>query len=290
MLGSDTRAQPLCEEVDSIEWMAADCALIARGTIVAVKTEQATEGGVWHTVGFRVDEMLKGDKRSTLQFLVWANTIERDVSRWKEHGRPLLVFLDRSSNLAAIFRVPKFARFSFAPRTGHAKGSFLELHPDAERRAYTLDIKELAQPDEILKAVRGAIAAPTPPGKLASSWISFPGHGDLLRVTVPVDSRLEARAREWTQSADKDIRREGATALGFFRSDANVAILNGLLEDPGAWDHAMEEGGRIVRRVRVYSVREQAYSVLKAWGYDVPEPLLRQPIPLEPNAEARRKD
>jgi hypothetical protein len=76
----------------------------------------------------------------------------------------------------------------------------------------------------------------------------------------------------------KDVRREGASALVPFPSDANAAIVKGLLDDPASWSVVIHEGDR-EREERVYSVREEATSVLKAWGYEVPRPVLREPIP-----------
>jgi hypothetical protein len=50
--------QPIVEDIDSVEWMAADSSLIVRGTVIAEQINEEPEGFVWHTIAFRVDETL----------------------------------------------------------------------------------------------------------------------------------------------------------------------------------------------------------------------------------------
>jgi hypothetical protein len=95
---------------------------------------------------------------------------------------------------------------------------------------------------------------------------------------VPVDSRLEAQARKWLGSADKDLRVLGASALVYFRSDENAGMLKGLLNDPATSEHQIIARGA-ERRERVFEVRAEAWSVLDAWGYHVSQPVTRILIP-----------
>jgi hypothetical protein len=273
--------QPIGEHFDSIEWMAGDSSLIVRGAIIGLESEEK-DSSLWRTVTFRVDETLKGEHRPTLRFIAWTNTVEKEFDRWKEQGLPLLAFLDESRCAVAHFRQPEYGRFPFAPRHGDRKLSFILLDPKGAGPTYTLDLRKLTRPEEILEATRAAIALPREPGKPCSSWLRFPEHGDLLRVTVPVDSRLEAKAREWTRSEDKELRREGAKALMFYRSDANASILKGLLADPDFWNANTEKRG-VVHHFRWYWVREEAHGVLASWGYDVPRPVFREEQPAGPD-------
>src|SRR5690242_16367759 len=89
-LAAAARGQPVVEEIDAVEWMAADSSLIVRGTVVAEQINEEPEGFVWHTVAFRVDETLKGVHRPTLRFIVQTNTIDKEIGRWKDERRPLL--------------------------------------------------------------------------------------------------------------------------------------------------------------------------------------------------------
>src|SRR4051794_26491717 len=117
--------QPIVENVDSIEWMTADSAVVGRGTIVAHKTEEEPHGLVWHTVTFRVDETLKGPRRPTLQFVVASNTVEKDLARWKQADRQVLAFLDDRRIVVSRRYYRRFARFPLAPRNGWPNGSFI---------------------------------------------------------------------------------------------------------------------------------------------------------------------
>lgn len=273
------RGQPIVTDLDSIEWMAADSARIVRGAVVGLETINAEEF-LWHTVTFRVDETLKGEHRPEIRFLVQSNARdEKEIRRWKDEGRPLLAFLQESRCVVATWRYREWSRFPFAPRTGYRERSFLELTPGAEKSAYDLSLKALNRPEAILRATREAVATPTAAGKLCETWLDLPGSGGLTRLHVPVDSRLEARAREWLRSPDKEFRRQGAAALVYFHSDANAAALKGLLDDPGVWIVHSLDAGRAERVERAYLVREEAYSVLKAWGYDTARPPRRGPLP-----------
>ena len=274
--GTAALGQPIGESVDSLEWMAVNSARVVRGTIVALKTERRPEGDAWRIVTFRVDETLKGVHQPSVRCVVWTNGREHELDRWKQQGRPLLLFLEESRCAVALYRQPEYARFPFAPRSGEPQRSFVDIVPNGGGPAYTADLQALDKPEEILRAVRAAVAGPSGLGMPCSAWLRFPGKGDLLRVTVPVDARLEARGQAWVKSQDKELRREAPSALMFFQSDANVALLRGLLDDPGAWNVGVEEGGRIVRHERWYGVREEAYKLLRAWGIDVPRPVVRE--------------
>jgi hypothetical protein len=271
------RGQPIIENIDSVEWMAADSTLIVRGTVIAEHKSEQPEGFVWHTVAFRVDETLKGEHRSALRFIVQTNTIDKEIGRWRDERRPLLAFLDDSPRVVARWHSRKWARYRFAPRTGYRKGSLLELGREGAPSAYALDLRALARSEPILEATRNAIHGPSSTATLFSHSFMIPGDG-LKRLTVPVDSRLEAQARRWVASNDKDTRVLGVSALVYFRSDENAEILRGLLNDPATWEQHLVSGA-VERRERVFAVREEAYSVLDAWGYHVSHPVTRIPLP-----------
>ena len=269
--------QPIVEDIDSVEWMAADSSLIVRGTVIAEQINEEPAGYVWHTVAFRVEETLKGQHRPTLKFIVQTNTIDKEIGRWRDERRPLLAFLDDSPRVVARWGSRKWARYPFAPRTGYRKGSFIELGRQGLPACYTLDLRALAGTEPILEAARSAIHGPVSTARLYSHSFMIPGE-NLKRLTVPVDSRLEAQARRWIRSADKDVRVLGVSALIYFRSDENAELLKSLVNDPASWEHQLVSGvGE--RRERVFEVREEAWSVLDAWGVQVSHPVTRIPIP-----------
>ncbi len=274
-LGAPARGQPVTTSLDSVEWMSADSPLIVRGTVVALETVKVPDGYFWHTVALRVDETLKGEHRPSLRFMLQSNGRDpKAIERWKVRGVSLLIFLKESRCVVAMWRYKEWTRFPFAPRTGYPERSILELAPGSSSKAYDLSLKALDGPEAILRATREAIAAPRGPEKPCDSWIDLPGQA-LIRLTVPIDSRLEARARGWVRSPDKDLRQLGAANLVYFHTDANVAILRDLLDDPGTSDVQSLDDRRVERVERVHVVREEAHSILRAWGYDVPRPPTR---------------
>src|SRR4051812_13715620 len=228
-------AQPICEQVDSIEWMSADSSLIVRGKVVDVMSEEDKENSdLWHTMTLAADETLKGKHTPKVKFVVVTNTADETITRWKKDRRELVAFLEESRCAIArsgIYGTGRYARFEFAPRTGWVQGSLLELNAGKDSKAYDLTLKQLVQSDQVVRRVKEAIAYREPSGKLWSNWLTVPGHGTLLRMTVPIDSRLESAAREWAQSDNDEFRREGAGALVYFRSDENSKILKKLLLD-----------------------------------------------------------
>ena len=276
------QAQPIGEHLDSIEWMSADSSLIVRGAIVDVTAEDDQENfSLWHTVSFRVDETLKGKPAQKLIFIVQTNTDDKSIARWKQDGRQLLAFLDESHCVVAAagtYGAGRFARFEFAPRNGYPQDSFLELSAGVESKAYDLTLRPIQSPEKTVRAVKDAVKTSQPPGKLCANWVSVPGRGELLRLAVPVDDRLEAAARGWIESDDKDFRVVGVGALIYFRSDANRRILQKLLGDAGVWNYVVDDEKQGNREVRAYAVREKAYSVLKEWGYEVSPQILREPL------------
>jgi hypothetical protein len=276
------QTQPIGEHLDSIEWMSSDSSLIVRGAIINVVTEDDQENyALWHTVSFRVDETLKGKPVQKLTFIVQTNTGDKSIAQWKQDGRQLLAFLEESRCVVAAagtYGAGRYARFEFAPRNGYSQNSFLELDASAESKAYDLTLRPTKSPEATILVVKKAVMAPPrPAGKLCSNWVSVPGRGELLRLAVPIDDRLEAPARGWIESDDKDFRVAGAGALIYFRSEANRHILQKLLSDAGVWNYVVDNGKQGDREVRVYAIREKAYSILKEWGYDVPPPVLREP-------------
>jgi hypothetical protein len=276
-LAATAKGQPIVEDIDSVEWMAADSSLIVRGTVIAEQVNEEPQGFVWHTVAFRVDETLKGEHRPTVKFIVQTNTIDKEIGRWREDRRPLLAFLDDSPRVVARWLSRKWARYPFAPRTGYRKGSFLELGRQGTTTCYTLELRALAGTEPTLEATRNAILGPVSTARLYSHTLMIPGE-NLKRLTVPVDSRLEAQARKWIASADKNLRVLGASALIYFRSDENAKLLKSLINDPASWEHQLVSEVA-ERRERVFEVREEAWSVLDAWGVQVSHPVTRIPVP-----------
>ena len=110
-----------------------------------------------------------------------------------------------------------------------------------------------------------------PPESIAAN--SVIAGNEYSRVYLPVERELEANARKWLKSENKDRRWVGAQALIYFKSDENAAILKTMLDDDAAW-------GRIdmLHMTRIswpyspkFLVRWEAWHTLAGWGFDVPK-------------------
>jgi hypothetical protein len=104
--------------------------------------------------------------------------------------------------------------------------------------------------------------------KLANRSSHFPK--DFASLVVPVDERLERFAHVEIRSGNPVLRANGAVALRFFKSDANISTLKSLLDDPG-WE--LQPSDIKTERWERNEVRRQAYLSLKARGVDVPVPI-----------------
>jgi hypothetical protein len=97
-------------------------------------------------------------------------------------------------------------------------------------------------------------------------------------VYLPVDAELEANAKQWLSSDNKDRRWLGARGLIFFKSDANAALLRSRLTDDGTWSRTQVKRllGPPYRfpEFLEFLVRWEAWSVLNGWGIETPQPAL----------------
>ena len=101
-------------------------------------------------------------------------------------------------------------------------------------------------------------------------------------INLPVDGNLEANARTWAWSKNRDLRWVAARALLYFKSDQNAAILRTMLSDVAGW--SKEEVKKLIRNLRFghnpqHLVRWEAWHVLAAWGEQVPKVEFREATP-----------
>ena len=241
----------------------------------------------------RAVETLKGEHRPAIQFMMQSNDVPSEIElieRWQSRRPELLVFLHESKYLVALDS-PRYARHEFAPRTGRRDGSVLVLDSEDGSSVFTLAQHALSQPEEIIRATKAAVAVRHEGTKLCSNSFMLPHDlvretpwaqtGGGVKLSVPIDARLEARARQWITSEDGPQRVKGAEALIYFRSDANAAALKALLDD-GYSSQRVEHHQDRVERELVYGVREAAVTVLEAWGYEPPQVVTREPLPPTP--------
>jgi len=277
-------------QLASLEWLVADSDVIVRGVIHDVAAGDAGEWrGNWNIVTLDVLETLKGAKAERVQFAMHMfDKGDAALAQAKKFKRELLWILKRQSSGApgeAPDREKVLARQKidlhapFLPgRPGAAalpvipldtpvfKGKepveFVRVDPldmpffeeGQQPVAFlTVDLKLLKTTDQIVKAIRSAVADTQGQERARSYSLALPQviaqrtwfsrTSNLL--TVPVDRRLEEFARRLiqspgvvdTSSPDRFVsalmlRLEGVKALRLFPSETNLAIVRAWLDDP----------------------------------------------------------
>ena len=134
----------------------------------------------------------------------------------------------------------------------------------------TADMVVLRTPDEVLEAVR-RILRKHPDGKPVETAVAG-------GYRLPVDARLERRARGDLGASDPYKRGEGLRLLQPFRSEANAALVRPLLTDPAdkLMSKAEENWGIEVRR---FPVRQAARELLVGWRMAAEGPPSQVEIP-----------
>jgi hypothetical protein len=179
-----------------------------------------------------------------------------------------MFFLVPSRLLASngtVFRPPDqkrewaYARERNAPVGGYDENSVFELDPAAKVQAFTIDLRPLSHPDDLLNEARKA-AKRSSPARVAVTDLNIESaiYADVkldtrsftggFALSVPIDDRLEIAARTWLKSPRAQRRLSGVESLVYFRSSENAALLRAFQADP---DKAVAQAARLV---------------LEAWG------------------------
>ncbi|MDQ2985468.1 MAG: hypothetical protein M3R13_01945 [Armatimonadota bacterium] len=128
----------------------------------------------------------------------------------------------------------------------------------------------LRRAEDVIELVKRTVAAY--PGVFRMETFNdlvVPGREDQMRVVVPANAALERWAlRTLPISADQHRRAEAAMALGYFRSEANIATLRALLKDEGT-----VRSTRDGKDVDLYLVRIRAWESLEMLGVRAPRPV-----------------
>jgi hypothetical protein len=165
---------------------------------------------------------------------------------------------------------------------------------DPELAVMTADLELLRTPDAVVDAAKDIIrrtpAVATPAtfsvavevtkvaGTPVDTRVRYSSPADFLFADVPVDARLERRAREALGAAERQRRLNAIEALGLFKSASNIALLRELLDDED-WRDTYSFWGRdrTMRRIQYNDIRRQAYTTLRRMGVDVREPDTKRP-------------
>ncbi|WP_372897461.1 hypothetical protein [Stieleria sp.] len=251
-------AQPLVYTAESLEsWIInADRVWIAR--IVRVRDEPIPGGSEKPGITIAVEE--------TLKYPIFEQRHEK-MGLFVEH--PTARFKDveeRSSRLL----IAHSDHHQFSPK-------LIELTP-GKVEVLRADFTILRTPEAVLQAAREIIGR-VPPNvrQLHTVCLTIPPdvpfdskrgpHGQLI---VPVDEPLETLAIGWLDSENYSSRSKAAEVLRYFKSEANIDRLRGLLQDTGYSEQLADDR----TRTKYYGVRDQAYQTLKAWGINVERPVI----------------
>jgi hypothetical protein len=253
-------AQPLFHGAESIECTVANARAVVVGVIVKV-----LDGPESIAVTIAVEETLKGEHRDRVKVQLPGPA--------PIHPRTM-----------PALRVLAALRADVA-----TEGRVIDLSGRGPE-VFAADFTVLKEPADVLRAARGAIRRMPGvrrietfplrvPARVTAGtrWEQSHGKGVSLILEVPVDEHLEEWALRSILSRSGLERDEGARALRFFRSEANVARVRSLLADP-TWAHGMRAEDNMGQELRVYLVREAAYRTLTYWGVKADEPVTREEL------------
>jgi len=248
--------------------------LVAKIVEVCSSSRCGAGAGGGNTVALKVERTLKGDEGSQLKLPGNQLKLQLDarldaLKDWKKRKASLLIFDGLDVDPVSSVKAP---------------AQVMDLS-DAGLSIITKEMQVLHDPDEILAAAESAIKGHpgvgrvnTFPKMLLNETMGL-NNGTPPLALVPVDAHLESWARAVLlgpahPSLDAALRPEAVRALEYFQSEGNVSLLRTLLNDPANVTQAAEFNLGV--EVRTYPVRQEAYTVLKAWKVDAVEPLTRE--------------
>jgi hypothetical protein len=266
------RSQPLFGHAASIESTVANADLVVVGKLVEFgRGEQADEGS-GHEATIAVEETLKEDiftLEPYQRLRVHVRCPASVLANWKDHSHRLLVAVqeDAPNATTVVDLGDKNLELLSADFT-------LQHDPKAVIRVAKETVRRMPAAVRRIHTFGLEVPRETVAG---TKWEEYYKTGGYLRLSVPVDERLERRASDYLRSQSYRRREEGVRALRYFKSDENIARVTRLLNDPG-WAyqrHAQENKGI---EVRIYGVRQEAFRTLKAWGMDVEKPVICEKV------------
>jgi hypothetical protein len=295
-------------QLTSLEWLVADSAVVVRGVVVEVAAYSE-----WNIVTLDVLETLKGDKVQRLKFA--AHKFEKGnaaLAKSKQAKQELLWILKRQDlgvpgeapdreSLMARHKFDLYAPF-LPGRPGEPSLPAVPIdsqEPAAGQQPLaflTIDLRLLKTSDDIVKAIRTAIAETQGRDPVRSYGVALPqeiakrtGFSRYQNVLLaPIDVRLEHFARRLVLSPGeflgKDdpyhrqvLRLEGVKALRLFQSERNLAIVRVWLDDPSSTQPFKDDRKTLVPAIPRSQKTEQKVS-LPATLADVPEIHFQRPL------------
>jgi len=264
---------------------------------------QEPEGIVNYLITIQVDETIKGPRRKTAEFAVRTSDHDHEFEQWATRHTPFLCFGD-AANATALAAITNSAN---QPIPSWWNALSLEPPVPGERiitgmvhypPVFAMDFACLDDPKEILAQARpfakkgSAVKVhvfkevPMPAGRFTTYWnaLAVPVMPALERIArrliqapEEVLRQIQVLPANWPPGYQDSLRVEGVAALRYFKSKKNIALLKPLLQDP-TFRLEHHPGDRTDSK-RVYRIRASAYETLRAWGVEVRQPVLEEPLP-----------
>ncbi len=241
--------------VESLEWMAADCQVIVRGTVLDSESNYTT------VIRFRVEESIKGDLISGAVLTLESLRGRTDPAHSGDvyRGDKAIFFLKENRGFDS-------KKYPLRPRW---REGTINLSRTGYTFAVLMDCTRLTDPQKIMTEVRSASRFNIDPAKkpvlVASSTLL-----ENACFVLPPDDRTEKLARNWLENKRIDYRVLGVRALHDFKSDQNVALARRLLYDT----QTSSPRGVGKWQAGFFAVRVEAQNLLNDWKIphaEVPE-------------------
>jgi hypothetical protein len=266
-------------------------AKISRKVIVAPGDKSPwTDGVVEYTVTVKIDEVLKGDTKESVDFVRTTSAFDKRLDEWLKAETPFLWLLARDKETVFVGGSIRLGE-PVAAEAGYSSG----IAP----LMFSTDFAVLKGPAEILACARPYAKKSTrtlpihtiPIPRVVADRCSPSGDANFL--LLPVEASLEQTAKRLIASPQNFVPKEtkldslsrdqlrvgGVSALRHFKSDANTALLRSLLDDPTEVLQTFDSGARKGTTVKQYPIRSKAYEILSDWGVPVPMPVIEVVVP-----------
>lgn len=251
-----------------------------------------------YTFTLTVDEVLKGNcPHQPLEFTV------NHVSKWEELEKSAA---ERVSYLWFVNDSKKTIGADFFSGLNPPNNIFLGPALPGRKddrgfgdfpRVYGMDMNLLTNRDDILARARAFTKKRMDSARFHKFYLPELSTSDhyfsSCYLTVPVEPSLEKTAKHLIAAPDDfifrkdepafhsqwrcDLRAEGVNALQYFKSAENIRLLKSLLDAPDYWP-IRDWSAKLNVTNKIYSVRNNAYEVLKGWDVDVLKPVTKESV------------
>ncbi len=224
--------QPLGHDAESLEHAVARSHAVLRASVLRVERERDEGGESWTIVTLKVAETLKGGQKDDLRVAIGERGGDAPFDAWAKARQEGLWFFVQNKKFEAAgdrAKLPPRRRYALEPISGGG-GFVIRLGPPAAEEGrprrpcpppvFSMNLDLLEEPEEILRAAKQAAEFASDPDHPRHALIDLPEgvmrwsgeSGDFNRLLVPIDSRLEAIARELIRSP-KELLSKRAEAI-----------------------------------------------------------------------------